>query len=215
MTASIVVVGAGGFGREALDVLSAINRSSTETVFAIVGVVDANPSEINMGRLRARGIRYLGTEKEWLSLGRTDTKFVIGIGDPRTRLDIAGRWASAGYSAATLVHPSAGIGDETIVGPGSVVCAGVQISTNVSMGTHVHVNANATIGHDSVLEDFVSLNPGAIVSGDVRVRRCSLVGAGAVVLQGLDVGAFATVGAAACVVHDVAGDSIVKGVPAR
>jgi UDP-3-O-[3-hydroxymyristoyl] glucosamine N-acyltransferase len=48
---------------------------------------------------------------------------------------------------------------------------------------HIHVNLNATIGHDSLLESFVSINPAATISGDVHVRSRTLIGAGAIVLQ--------------------------------
>jgi carbonic anhydrase/acetyltransferase-like protein (isoleucine patch superfamily) len=78
---------------------------------------------------------------------------------------------------------------------------------------HIHVNPNATIGHDSILESFVSINPAATVSGDVHVRSRTLIGAGAIVLQGLSIGADATVGAGAVVTRSVPDGVVVKGVP--
>ena len=79
----------------------------------------------------------------------------------------------------------------------------------------MHVNQNVTIGHDTIAEDFATINPSAAVSGSVHLRSGSLVGAGAVVLQGRSVGTDATVGAAACVVSDVLAGAVVTGVPAR
>ena len=58
-----------------------------------------------------------------------------------------------------VVHPAATVGSAITLGEGVIVCAGAAISTNVRMGDHVHVNPNATIGHDAVLEPFVSVNP--------------------------------------------------------
>jgi acetyltransferase-like isoleucine patch superfamily enzyme len=49
----------------------------------------------------------------------------------------------------------------------------------------------------------------------VRIAAGTLVGAGAVILQGRTIGSGALVGAAACVVRDVTPDAVVKGVPAR
>lgn len=214
MTTSIVVVGAGGFGREALDVLEAINADAGALVFRIVGVVDSAPSARNLDRLAERGIAFLGSEAAWLE-SAPDAQYLIGVGSPQARMSIDARFRAAGLIAAAAVHPRAVIGSRTSVAEGSVICSGVQVSTNVSIGRHVHLNPNSTIGHDTGIEEFVSVNPGAVVSGDVLVRAGALVGAGAVVLQGLMLGAGCTVGAAACVVSDVPSGATVKGVPAR
>jgi serine acetyltransferase len=79
----------------------------------------------------------------------------------------------------------------------------------------VHIDQNATIGHDTTIGAFSRLNPQACVSGSVKIADGVLVGASATVLQGLSVAARATVGAGSVVVRDVAADSTVKGVPAK
>ena len=71
------------------------------------------------------------------------------------------------------------------------------------------------MGHDAVLEDFVRLNPGAVVSGNVTLRRGSTLGTGAVTRQGIEVGAGTYVGAGAAVVTDLPARVVAVGVPAR
>lgn len=203
----IVVVGAGGFGRETLDVVAALGDA-----IRLVGVLDDAPSEVNLRRLHDRGVTYLGTIDDWLARG-DDAEYAVAVGSPAMRRALVSRFA--GRTPATLVHPSAGIGVASVLGPGAIVCGGVQVSTNVRLGAHVHLNPNATIGHDAVVGDYVSVNPAATISGDCEIRADVLVGAGAVVLQGLTVGTDAVVGAAACVVRDVPAGTTVKGVPAR
>ncbi|MDR2997028.1 MAG: acetyltransferase [Microbacterium sp.] len=214
MPEDIIVIGAGGFGRETLDVIEAINAAAVEPVWNVVGVVDDGPAEIQVERLRARGIPLLGGLEELRKQGH-GCRYVIGIGSPSVRARIAGTVDPWGLRAATLVHPAAVVGTRTELAPGTVVCGGVQLSTNLRLGAHVHVNPAAIIGHDSILEDFVSINPGAIISGEVRVRRETLIGAGATVLQGLEVGEGAVVGAAACVTKNVGARATVTGIPAR
>lgn len=207
----VVVVGASGFGREALDVLEAM--SAVGEPIEIVGVIDDGPSAANRERLADRGVPYLGTLDRWLTDRDLHIKYVLGIGSPTTRRHIVGRLDRAGCAAITAIHPTVIVGAQTRVGEGSVVCAGAVVSTNVDLGRHVHVNPHATIGHDSVLHDYVSVNPAATISGEVEVGEESLVGAAAVVLQNLTVGQRSVIGAGAVVTKNVPSDVVVKGIP--
>lgn len=213
MAEPIVVVGAGGFGREVLDVIEAINNVSVHPVWEVVGVVDDAPSVLNLSRLSDRGYKHLGP------LAGAELPegcfHMVGIGSPAVRAHVARGIAETGGRFATLIHPTAQVGSRAIFGPGSVLCSAVVVSTNVSLGSHVHLNPGVIIGHDTVLADLVSVNPGAVVSGEVVIKAGVLVGAAAMVLQGLCIGENAIIGASACVTRDVATGTSVKGVPAR
>lgn len=213
MTETLVVIGGGGFGRETLDVADAINLERPAS-FKILGVVDDMPSDRTKALLDARGVKWLGGIDRWLD-GDDAAAYVIAVGNPRVRAQVAARLVTTDRRAATLIHPRATIGSVGTIGAGSVICSGVEISTNVTIGQHVHLNPSVTVGHDAVLADAVSVNPAAVLSGDVRIGPRVLIGAGAVILQGLAVGHDSTVGASACVTLDVPSGVTVKGVPAR
>ncbi|WP_404473097.1 acetyltransferase [Microbacterium aerolatum] len=213
MTDRIVVVGAGGFGRETLDVIEACIGAGDS--IEILGVIDSKPREIDLDRLSARRIAYLGTESDWLNEMRGDERYVVAIGSPSVRRAVAERMSETGLSPRTVIHPRAVIGSQSELGAGVVIASGVQVSTNVTLGNHVHLNPGCIIGHDALLHDYVSVNPGAIVSGSVVVGQGALLGAGSMILQGLNVGEGSTVGAAACVTKAVDAGTTVIGVPAR
>lgn len=234
----IVVIGAAGFGRETLDVITAMIAAGADV--EIAGVVDDAPSGADVARLAARGTAYLGTVEAYLeALEILDTgetidpgeapgpraggpasspgrpSFVVGIGSPAVRRRLVERLEAAGLAPFTAIHPTASIGSLTTLGAGAVICAGVVISTGVTIGRHVHLNPRSILGHDAVLGDYASVNPGAVVSGAVTIGPGVLVGAAATVLQLLDVGAGAVIGAGAVVTHSVPAGATAIGVPAR
>lgn len=204
----LIIVGAGGHGREALDIVEACNGVKPQ--YELAGFVD--DGSVDESLLAARGAPLLGPVARLASF---EADYVIGIGSPeiRARIDeLAGSW---GRSAATLVHPAATIGARCHLEPGCVVAAGARITTNVRLGRHVHVNVNATISHDCVIDDYTTIAPGAHLSGQVTVGAGTWIGAGAVAIQGITIQAGSTVGAGACTVDDVAAGTTVVGVPAR
>lgn len=209
----VVIVGASGFGRESLDVLEAMISNGSK--IKVLGVIDDFPSEINLKRLEEREISYLGTIESFLTSNKADAAFVLGIGSPDIRIKLATRLESAGLNAFTALHPSVLIGARTVISPGVVICAGSVISTNVHLGKYVHINPQVTIGHDSLLHDFCSVNPAAIISGEVEIGTGVLVGAGATILQQLTIANDVVVGAGSVVTKSVPESVIVKGIPGR
>lgn len=195
------IAGAGGVGREALDVALAAGR-------AVVGFVD--------DRLAGSVVRGLPVAAP--SEVPAGAAFLVAIGDPAARLAVASRLEAASGSPGcfeSLVDPRAIVGPLTSLAGGCLVSGGAFVSSSVSLGVHVQVHYNATIGHDCVLSDGATVLPGANVAGSVRLGRGSTVGSGAIVLQGLSVGEGAVVGAGAVVTRDVPDGVTVVGSPAK
>lgn len=207
----IVIVGAGGFGREVLDIIDAINQGDTGTYDFLGFVDDGTPDERRLSRLRAVHIGGSDSVKEL----PTGCAYVVAVANPEVRASLTRRMDAAGLTATTLIHPSATVGRDVEIGPGSIVCAGVRITTNIRIGRHVILNLNVTVGHDTTLEDFVSINPLVAVSGEVVLEWGATMGTGSSVNQGLRIGARTTVGAGASVVKSQPSDVVVVGVPAK
>jgi len=204
----LVIVGAGGFGREVAALVEAQNAATSS--WEIRGFVDDDAS---LHHQSVMGYPVLGNVR-WLS-EKKNRSYVIAIGDGETRHNIAQLLGEASLSTATLTHPSVSIHRSTDLGAGSILCKGAAPTVNLQIGSHVVIDQACTLGHDSTLESFVTLHPGANISGNVHLETGVTVGAGAVVLPNVRIGPHTTVGAGAVVAEDLPPHCTAVGVPAR
>jgi sugar O-acyltransferase (sialic acid O-acetyltransferase NeuD family) len=204
----VLVVGAGGLGREVMELLYAIN-SQTPT-YEVLGFLDDGPVRPEL--VERLGAAHLGDTQR---LAQIPADYVIAIGSasPRRRIDALA--TALGRRASTLLHPAATIGRDVTLSEGVIVAAGARLTTNIVVGRHSQINLNSTVGHDVVIGDFVTLFGGVHVGGGVVVGDGATLGSGAVILPNVRIGADATVGAGAVVVRDVAPGSTVVGIAAR
>lgn len=209
----LVIIGAGGFGREVLDVIEAVNEVRAPAGmagFEVLGFLDDGSPGLET--LAPYGVSHLGPVDMLRSLD-AEVGYVIGIGSPqiRRRLDESHR----GRPCPALVHPAATVGRAVEIGEGSVICAGVRITNNIKIGRHVHLNINATVGHDTRLGDYVTVSPLVAVSGNVTLEDEVMLGTGATLNPGITVGTGAIIGSGAAALRDVAPGVTAVGVPAK
>lgn len=205
----LVIIGAGGFGRECHDIVVAMNEQEPQWDF-LGFIADPEPDRDLMDR---RGTRWIGTTKALRQ--HAGVSFIVGVGDPAVRERLAQDAERAGLLPGILIHPNASLGMDVAIGEGTVICSHSSITTNVRIGRHVNVDQNVAVGHDTSLSDYVRINPGATVAGGVTLSRSVLVGTNAAVIQNVRIGEATVVGAGAVVLNDVPSGVTVVGVPAR
>jgi len=202
---AVTIYGAGGHGRVVADIVA---RSSTGRV---IGYLDDRPELFQRSIL---GHAVLGGWEALASTWRRDSSLIIAIGDNDRRAELVARALAAGYRFATAIDPSAQIGADVMIGPGTVVMPNAVINTGARIGAHVIVNTSASVDHDSRVGDYSHISPGAHLGGGVIVGSRSHVGIGASVIPGVRIGDRTIVGAGAAVIRDVPSDVVAVGNPA-
>jgi sugar O-acyltransferase (sialic acid O-acetyltransferase NeuD family) len=193
----LVILGAGGHGRQLLDLVNAQNEVAAQP-YRFLGFLDDGPIDEDL--VARQGARLLGPTA---MLSDLDAAFAIGISSPehRRRLDAAA--AAAGRTAVSLQHPTAVVGSLVVAEPGLFLSAGTVVDTNVRVGRHFQLNWHASVGHDCLVGDYVTVAPGVRVSGSCTIGSDVFIGTNAAVIQGVTIGDGAVVGAGAVVRGDL------------
>ncbi|MDA3926049.1 MAG: NeuD/PglB/VioB family sugar acetyltransferase [Kiritimatiellae bacterium] len=180
--------------------------------FDILGVVDFSDKEA-----RKYQLHYLGNDEKFLSDADQykACKLVVGPDDPALREKIVMRYRKAGFTFAQVISSNARISRTAKLEEGVVIQAGCMISAQVSIGVFSRLNIGAHVFHESEIGDYVTLAPGSLVLGRVRIRQKSYIGSRSVVLPETFVGNQAVIGAGSVVTKDVEAGRTVVGVPAK
>ena len=209
-TRKLIILGAGGFAREVAWLVGDINARGP-AVYDLVGFWERDAGLVGE---KLNGVPVLGADE----VGRylPDLWCVAGIGKPADRERAVREAEGLGCRFPILVHPDTRYDPETVTfGPGTVLCAGNILTVNITIGSHVHLNLDCTVGHDSVIEDFVTISPGCHLSGFTSVGRGAYMGTGSVTLEHHSIGAGAVVGAGAVITGEIPPGVTAVGVPAR
>ena len=205
----IAIFGCSGFALEVADICYDLGY---KTIILL-------SNETDTGKVNGLDIH---SEMEVRNLHKLGYSFAIGIGDGLLRKKISEKYSDLKFP--NLIHTSAIFGrgqkDAFNLKCGNIITAGVIFTNNIQVGNHGVFNLSATIGHDCIIEDYVSIMPSVNVSGNVHLKNGCMIGVGAVILQGkmsekLVVAEGAIVGAQSLVIKGVSPNTTVFGVPAR
>lgn len=142
-------------------------------------------------------------------------KFLVAVGDPETKAKL---WhvaiANKLVPCPPLIHPTSVIGMANLW-PGVIICPCVVITTNVIIKFGVILNLGVTVGHDTEIGSFVTVSPGANISGNVKIHEKAYIGTGASIREKVSIGPLSVLGMGAALTKDLPGGEVWGGVPAK
>lgn len=208
MSLPVLIVGGGGHAKVLIDALR-LHLSR------IIGITEVDPAKLGTEVL---GVRVIGDDKA-ISEHAPDTLLLVnGIGSvhlPKARKAVFEKFKEQGFTFATVVHPSAVVARDVVLGEGCQIMAGSVIQPGSKVGKNTIVNTNASVDHDCIISDHVHIAPGVTLSGDVHIEKGVHLGVGTTVIQGVTIGENSVVGAGSVVIANVMKNAVVVGVPAK
>lgn len=203
----VIIVGGGGHAKVVADVLQLQG-------YSVLGYTDIDSEK---GCLPST-IPYLGTDQAIFGHQPASILLANGLGSVRStagRRQLYECFANAGYQFVNLIHPSAVVASDVLLGEGVQIMAGTVIQPGTRIGNNVIVNTKASLDHDCSISDHVHVAPGVTISGGVCVGMNTHIGTSATIIQGISIGNNCLVSAGAVVISDVKDGMAAVGVPAR
>jgi sugar O-acyltransferase (sialic acid O-acetyltransferase NeuD family) len=209
---TLIIVGAGGAGLEALWVAQRINSHARELAWDIIGFAD----DILATGTVVEDIRVIGSQ-DFLRrrFAGSAVRFHCSIGENTLRRRFATEWEEAGFAPASLVDPSAVIAPSAQVGLGSYIAPLAFVGPQAVVGRHVIVNTGASVGHHARIGEFAQICPGARLSGKSKLGALGFVGSNGILAPGVNVGDAASIGAGSFAARDVPSGASALGIPAK
>ena len=195
---NLFIVGAGGFGREAVWTLERINASQQQPVWNIIGFADDDPAKAS-GNFE--GYPLLGSV-ETASKDHPGASVFIAIGDNAIRRKVYRQLR--GHDFPALIDPSAQVSPTTEFKHGTFIACEAVVSVGTEIGKFVIINARAGVGHDSTVGDFSNIAPGVSLSGHTAIGEDVMMGTNSCTAPGMTVGDGATVVCGTPVLKNVA-----------
>ncbi len=206
----IVLIAAGGHGREVADIVVDQARAGEEVT--LLGFVDDDPAKHGTSM---NGWPVLGGWGWFDGVDRSQIEVICCVGTPSLQRRLVQRAKDAGLRFGSAVSPSTFVSPHAKLGEGVMIFPMVSIHANVEIGAHTIVNVAASISHDCRVGPHCNVNPGARLAGNVTAGEGSFIGMGAHVIQGMTIGEWSVVGACAAVVRPLPARVTAVGVPAR
>lgn len=203
----IVIIGAGGFGRELLQWIKDINMVTP--TWTIAGFIDDNVHALDNIEC---DYPIIGTIKDWQP--KEDEEFAVALAEPHMKEKVVNSLKAKRAKFATIIHPTAIITKYSHYGEGFVMFPYSKLSCNSTVGNFVTL-LSSPIGHDTYIGDYSTISGNCNVVRNVVIGKYVFLAAGVCIAQDVYIGDDAYLGLGAVILKDVTPGAKMFGNPAR
>jgi sugar O-acyltransferase (sialic acid O-acetyltransferase NeuD family) len=208
MDKPVIIFGAGGLGKAALEIF----ESNNIVIYAFLDDdVSLHGKEINdisiMGSTTDDGfLKYIGKKCEAFvaSDDNAERKSIVEMLHERRKVQ-----------PVNAIHKSAVISEKAHISHGTFINAGVVVGTDAKIGNHCILHSRSLVDYEAQLDDFVQIGAGSIINSGVKVGKNAFIGSGVTIVSGVTIGKGARIGAGSVVISDVKAGETVFGNPAK
>ena len=202
---NIIIVGAGGLGREIYSWLVDAGLSDL-----LLGFINDLPNSLNDYEYP---MQILGDIENHAPIDGVD--YLMAIMSPADKKKVAFLLKNRGCKFTKFIHPAALIGQNVKLGEGVVITPGCILTCDIEVEDFVFLNTQTTLGHDVKIGAYTSINGKVEISGFVEIGEEVTIGSRVVVLHKKKVISGANIGAGSVVVGNINKPITVFGNPAK
>ena len=207
MEKPVVIFGAGGLGKAALEVL----QSNGIVAYCFLDDNQAlHGTEIN-------GVSVLGATDDdgFLKYIGQKCEAFVAVDETKYRKNLVDMLLERReVMPMNAIHHTAEVSKTAFIGHGNFINTFASVGTHAKIDNHCIIHAGACIDFEAQLEDFVQVGAGSIINSGATIKKNAFIGSGVTIVSGVTIGKGARVGAGSVVVADVKDNETVFGNPA-
>jgi|ERR1035441_9015004 sugar O-acyltransferase (sialic acid O-acetyltransferase NeuD family) len=203
----IVIVSAGKFAREVYGFVK--HAIAAGRNWRIKGFLDSRSRQLEG---YSYPVRILSSVESY-EPGEND-RFLCAIGTPADRRRYTEMILCKGGRFATLVHPTAVLGENVTLGQGVIVSPHAVLTSDMVLGDSVFVGPLSCCSHDNRIGAWCHISGNCAFGGNVTVEEGCFFGMRSVVVPGVHIGKDAYIGVGSVVLKRVRPGAKVFGNPA-
>lgn len=198
------VYGAGGLGRETMDIITDVLKQSGTNSIQPIFVEDKTSRE-----------RLMDFPVIDLSKCKPGSDITIAVGEPKLRAQLREKAVAKNLILRSAISPHAIISQSAEIGAGSIIAPFCSVQANAKVGLNVAINTMAIIGHDVEIGHNAVISSMVNLGGSTRIEEQAYIGMGTLIKEGLQIGERSIISMGSVVFRDVPDRVIAVGNPAR